>query len=114
MMTATLRRSASAAMMLLRTNRSSTANAVAGSFGSALKSPTFLLASVTISLSRLFVASGERAEARAEVVVQHERPAAEELLGQKFREHAVARWIVRAGSKEIDRIAVQDERRGRP
>ena len=63
----------------------------AGSFGSALRSPTFRLASATMSLRRLLVAAGERAQPAAEVVVQHERPAAEQLLGQELGEHAVAR-----------------------
>ena len=52
MMTARLRRSLSAAMTLLRTKRSSTAKAAAGSFVNALRSPTFRLASATMSLSR--------------------------------------------------------------
>ena len=47
-----------------------------------------------MSLSRCLVAAGERAQPAAEVVVQHERPAAEELLGQELREHAVARLVV--------------------
>ena len=114
MMTATLRRSASAAMMLLRTNRSSIANAAAGSFVSELRSPTFLVASVDHLLEAFFIAARERPESRTEVVVQHERPPAEELLGEKFREHTVARRIVRAGPKEVHRVAVENERRGGP
>ena len=70
--------------MLLRTNRSRSASAAAGSFGSALRSPTFLLASVDHLLEPLLVAAGERPQTAAEVVVQHERPAAEQLLREEL------------------------------
>ena len=90
MITARLRRSSSAAMMLLRTKRSRIAKVAAGSFGSALRSPTFLLASATMSLRRFSSRPAKRAQPAPEIVVQHQRPAAEQLLRQELREHAVS------------------------
>ena len=64
-------------------------------------------------LEPLFVASGERAQPPAEVVVQHQRPAAEQLLGQKLCEHAVPHSGVARQAKEVVGVAVEDERGGR-
>ena len=101
-------------MMLLRTKRSSSAKVAAGSLGSALRSPSCLLASVDHVLEPLLVAPGERAQAAAEVVVQHQRPAAEQLLGEELREHAVARRSAPSpDAEQIVGVAVQDERGGR-
>ena len=46
-------------------------------------------------LQPLAVAPGERAQAAAEVVVQHQVPAAEQLLGEELGERAVARLVRR-------------------
>ena len=112
MITARLRRSSGAAIMLLRTKRSSTAKVAAGSFVSLLRSPTFLVGEHDHVLQPLLVAPGERAQPASEVVVQHERPAAEELLRQKLRQHVVVRRVVSAGSEEVVGVAVKHERGG--
>ena len=78
-------------MMLLRTNRSSSAKVAAGSFGERAQIADLLVGERHHLLEPLLVASGERAQPAAEVVVQHQRPAAEQLLGQELGEHAVAR-----------------------
>jgi hypothetical protein len=67
-------------MMLLRTSLSSSAKVVAGSLASVDRSPILRLTSVDHLLEALLVAPGKRAQAAAEVVVQDERPAAEQLL----------------------------------
>ena len=46
-------------------------------------------------LEPLLVAAGERAQPAPQVVVEDQRPAAEQLLGEKLGEHAVPRVIVR-------------------
>ena len=63
-------------------------------------------------LEPLLVPSGEGAQSAPEVVVQHQRPAAEQLLREELRQHAVARFVV-IDAKEIVGVAVQDERRRR-
>src|SRR4029079_12053562 len=44
---------------------------------------------------------------------QHERPAAEHLLGEELRQHAVAAFLVGADAEHVVGVAVQHERRGR-
>ena len=65
-------------------------------------------------LQPLLVAAGQHAQAAAEIVVQHQRPAAEHLLGQELREHAV-RAIVRRRRRcaRSRSVAVEHERRRR-
>ena len=61
----------------------------------------------------LLVAAGEGAQPLPEIVVQHQRPAAEHLLREELGEHAVAGALAGADPKQVVGIAVQDERRGR-
>ena len=58
------------------------------------------------------VAAGEGAQPAPEVVVQDQRPASEQLLGEELGEHAVA---LRPGvhAEQVVGVAVQHERRGR-
>jgi hypothetical protein len=63
-------------------------------------------------LEPLVVAPAERAQSAAEIVVEHQRPAAEQLLGQELHEHAVARSAVAGDAKQIVGVAMQDERGG--
>jgi hypothetical protein len=65
-------------------------------------------------LESLLVASGERTQTATEVVMEHQRPAAEQLLGQQLAEHHVAFLVVVAGAKQIVRVAVKNERGRRP
>src|SRR4029078_11888572 len=62
-------------------------------------------------LQPLLVAAGIGAQAAAEVVVQHQRPAPEELFGEKVGQDAVARPVAGADAEQIGGVAVQHERR---
>ena len=99
--------------MLLRTKRSSTAKVAGRILRQRAQIADLLVGERHHLLEPLLVAAGERAQPAAEVVVQHQRPAAEQLLGQELGEHAVARLVVAADAKEIVGVAVQDERRRR-
>ena len=108
--TATLRRSSSFAMMFARTKRSSVANVAAGSFESALEIANPPVRQRDHLLQSRFVTACEHAKPAAQVVVQHERPSAEELLGEELRENAVAFGLC-VHPKQVVRVAVEHEGR---
>ena len=109
-MTAALNRSFSSAMRLLLTNRSSMGRTEPGSLRRAGEVGHLLVGQRDHFLQTLAVAARKRPQASRQIVVEHQIPAAEELLGQKLGQDAVAELVVTLTDCEPSRACCREGR----